>query len=193
MSSKIIILVYLIALYISCIYYDYKNIQLEEELTIKKNEIVSIQNELSEAQDNLRIAINDSVELNMVLENMTIKLKEHATTIKDLKDSTYQLVYLGDFKLTHYCVETHEHICGTGTGLTATGTYVTAERTVAVDPTVIPYGTKIYIEGYGWRIAEDCGGAVNGNHIDIAVETHSQALDIGTSTGGVWILAEGSY
>lgn len=192
MSSKIIILVYLIALYISCIYYDCKNIQLEEELTIKKNEIVSIQNELSIAQNDLDIATDNSAELNTALENTTAKLKEYATTISDLKDSSYQLIYLGDFKLTHYCVEQHEHICGTGTGLTATGTYVTAGRTIAVDPSIIPYGTEVYIEGYGWRVAEDTGGAVNGNHIDIAVDIHSRAIDMGTIYGGVWMLVKTS-
>lgn len=111
-------------------------------------------------------------------------------TVADLKSEEYELIYIGDYKLTHYCAEIYEHICGTGDGLTATGTYVTPGRTVAVDPRVIPYGTKLYIEGYGWRIAEDCGGAVNGNHIDIAVDTHSQAMAMGVVNGGVWILVE---
>ena len=111
-------------------------------------------------------------------------------TIQDLKNQTPRLVYLGNFKLTHYCTEIYEHICGTGTGLTATGTQVTADRTIAVDPTVIPYGAQVYIEGYGWYIAEDCGGAVKGNHIDIAVSTHEQALSLGTTNGGVWILIQ---
>lgn len=192
MSSKIIILIYLIALYISCIYYDCKNIQLEKELTVKKNEIVSIQDELSTAQNNLKIVVDDATELDEALQNTTTKLKEYATTVNDLKNQKYQLIYLGDFKLTHYCVETHEHICGTGTGLTATGTYVTARRTIAVDPTVIPYGAEVYIEGYGWRVAEDTGGAINGNHIDIAVDNHSQAMSMGTTNGGVWILVKTS-
>ena len=52
---------------------------------------------------------------------------------------------------------------------TATGTRATAGRTIAVDPKVIPYGTKVYIEGWGYRIAEDCGG-FSGKHIDIFVD-----------------------
>lgn len=52
---------------------------------------------------------------------------------------------------------------------TATGTRATAGRTIAVDPRVIPYGTKVYIEGWGYRIAEDCGG-FSGKHIDIFVD-----------------------
>lgn len=113
-------------------------------------------------------------------------------TISDLKTNEYKFVYLGNFKLTHYCSEKYEHICGEGHGITYTGTEATVEKTIAVDPRVIPYGTRVYIEGYGWRIAEDCGGAVNDNHIDILVDTHEHALDLGTVNGDVWILVENS-
>ena len=113
--------------------------------------------------------------------------------ITDLKSNEYEFIYLGEYKLTHYCTEKREHICGTGAGITATGTQVTAGRTIAVDPSVIPYGTEVYIEGYGLRTAEDCGGSVKNKHIDIAVETHSQALSMGKTTGGVWLLVKKGY
>ena len=64
---------------------------------------------------------------------------------------------------------------------TATGTTATAGRTIAVDPKVIPYGTKVYIEGYGYRIAEDCGG-FRGNHIDIFVNRISEIPPAGKIT-----------
>lgn len=53
-----------------------------------------------------------------------------------------------------------------GYGITSTGVPVTI-GVVAVDPTVIPYGTRMYIPGYGFGVAADCGGAIKGNIIDL--------------------------
>jgi 3D (Asp-Asp-Asp) domain-containing protein len=52
------------------------------------------------------------------------------------------------------------------TGRTASGRY-TAPGIVAVDPRVIPLGSKLYIPGYGWGVAADTGGAIVGNKIDV--------------------------
>lgn len=71
--------------------------------------------------------------------------------------------------------------CGKTDGITATGTKATAGRTVAVDPDVIPYGAEIVIDGHSY-IAEDCGGAINGNDIDIYFDTHDEALQFGRQT-----------
>ena len=68
--------------------------------------------------------------------------------------------------------------CGKTDGITATGTKATAGRTIAVDPSVIPYGTEIIINGNTY-VAEDCGGAVKGNDIDIFFNTHEEALKFG--------------
>lgn len=64
----------------------------------------------------------------------------------------------------------------------------TAGRTVAVDPKFIPYGTMLEIEGVGVRIAEDCGGAIKGNRIDLLFDTHEEALKFGIQTKQVTIL-----
>ncbi len=70
---------------------------------------------------------------------------------------------------------------------TATGTVPEEGRTIAVDPSVIPYGTSVYIEGMGTYVAEDCGGAVKGNHIDIYFASHDAALQFGTRRLYVYI------
>lgn len=84
--------------------------------------------------------------------------------------------YAGEFFCTAYCTEKRPHICGTGDGITASGVPVTADVSVAVDPSVIPLGTWLYIEGVGVRQAQDIGGGVKGNSIDVAVDTHEHAL-----------------
>ena len=92
--------------------------------------------------------------------------------------------------ITYYCCEKRPHICGGGTGKTATGTDVTAGRSAAVDPSVIPLGAEIYVD-YGdgilhQYIAEDTGSAIGGAHIDLAVETHDEALELGKAVATVW-------
>ena len=180
-------LVIFMAIAIGC---SFEIVSLNEELEVTQNELIATQDELDTAFKNYQIEIDKNIKLNESFDDVILKLEIANMTIDDLKSEKYKIVYLGEYKFTHYCTEKQAHICGTGTGLTATGTEVTAGRTVAVDPSVIPYGTELYIEGYGWRVAEDCGGAVNGNHIDIAVETHSRAMSMGTTTGGVWILVK---
>jgi len=85
---------------------------------------------------------------------------------------------------TAYCA--CEKCCGKSDGITATGTKATAGRTIAVDPSVIPYGTKVIINGHTY-IAEDCGGAINGNKIDIFFDSHEEALAFGRQQLKVYI------
>jgi len=58
-----------------------------------------------------------------------------------------------------------------------------AERgVVAVDPTVVPYGTKMWVEGYGFAVAGDCGAAIRGDRIDVCFDTYEEALQYGWRT-----------
>lgn len=59
---------------------------------------------------------------------------------------------------------------------------------VAVDPSVIPMNTKLYVEGYGEAIAADQGNAIKGYHIDLYFPSHQQALDWGIKRINVTIL-----
>ena len=96
---------------------------------------------------------------------------------------------LEDVTITFYCCEERPHICGTGTGITASGRRVTPYVSCAVDPDVIPLGSTIMIEYNGEMVylrADDTGPAVNGNHIDIAVPTHDFALSLGIQTADIW-------
>jgi 3D (Asp-Asp-Asp) domain-containing protein len=59
---------------------------------------------------------------------------------------------------------------------------------VAVDPAVIPLGTRLYIQGYGYAVADDIGGAIKGNRIDLAFDSHSDAMNFGIQRLTVYIL-----
>lgn len=101
----------------------------------------------------------------------------------------FSAVYLGEFNCTAYCSEQYEHICGTGDGITASGAPVQAGVTVAADPDILPLGSAVYIEGVGLRYIQDTGSAVKGKALDVAVDTHSEALTwSGYGTHRVWLL-----
>lgn len=92
---------------------------------------------------------------------------------------------LGRFMLTAYCA--CSQCCGKSDGITATGTIATQGRTIAVDPRVIPYGTEVIINGNTY-VAEDCGGSINGNRIDVFFNSHSEALQFGVQYADVYIV-----
>lgn len=94
-------------------------------------------------------------------------------------------------KVTAYCscvkccgVWSKDHPSRQGTDYeqhTTSGTIPVAGRTVAVDPDIIPLGSKILIDGHEYT-AEDTGSGVKGNHIDIYFDSHEEALEWGVKT-----------
>lgn len=72
-------------------------------------------------------------------------------------------------------------------GITATGRKA-GYGIVAVDPKVIPLGTKVYIPGYGVGLAADTGGAIKGNRVDVCYVTKSEAFTWGVKNVPVYIL-----
>ena len=72
-------------------------------------------------------------------------------------------------------------------GLTATG-IPARHGIVAVDPNVIPLGTRVYIPGYGEALAADTGGAIYGYKIDLCMESYYQAIEFGRRTITVFVL-----
>jgi len=80
--------------------------------------------------------------------------------------------------------------CGkNATGRTSCGLHA-GYGVVAVDPRVIPLGSKLYIEGYGYAVAGDQGRAIRGNRIDLGFETVREALSFGSKRVVVHILGQ---
>jgi 3D (Asp-Asp-Asp) domain-containing protein/LysM repeat protein len=81
--------------------------------------------------------------------------------------------------------------CEGCSGITATGINLLEnpnQKVISVDPTVIPLGTKVYVEGYGEAIAGDTGGAIKGNKIDIFIPSKQEAINFGRKQLKVTIL-----
>lgn len=76
---------------------------------------------------------------------------------------------------------------GGGAGITATGIPATY-GVAAVDPAVIPLGSRLYIPGYGEAIAADTGGAIYGYRIDLCMESYSEAMNFGRRDVTVYVL-----
>lgn len=102
---------------------------------------------------------------------------------------TYEVLHpVGDCIITYYdvCVL----CCGKADGITASGTKAVPYETCAVDPAVIPLGSSVlvkYEDGTILRLrAEDTGKGVRGNHIDVCVAGHKEALALGVRRATVY-------
>ena len=81
------------------------------------------------------------------------------------------------------------------TGHTTTATGITPVRnpnglsTIAVDPSIIPLGSKVYIPGYGEAIAADTGGAIKGHKIDLFLNSENECINWGRKNVTLHLLA----
>lgn len=123
-----------------------------------------------------------------IIENKSGDIDGFVEEESEVEEVVPEVVSLGVCKLTAYCKENYPHICNNGSSnSTATGVVPTVGRTIAVDPSVIPYGSQVIINGHTY-IAEDCGGAIKGNKIDILFETHKEALQFGVQYAEVFLV-----
>ena len=119
----------------------------------------------------------------------TISLSSDGQTLPQTLQHTVgnsgSLVSLGTFKTTAYCPC---RSCSEGWGRrTSSGALATAGHTVAVDPRVIPIGSRLMIDGVEY-VAEDIGGGVKGNHIDIYYNTHGETRQHGVRRSEVFLI-----
>ena len=143
---------------------------VSEEVTYKikyQNDVEIERNVISEAI--IQQPVNKIVQVNKATTSRASTPRESAST------TTTAVVNGETYKITAYC--SCSKCCGKATGRTASGTKATAGRTVAAS-SKFAFGTKLNIGGHIYTV-EDRGGAINGNRIDIYVNSHSQALKWG--------------
>lgn len=106
-------------------------------------------------------------------------------------DKAVKPVSLGEFKLTAYC--SCSICCGiwdydrpNGIVYGAIGEELKEGYSIAVDPDVIPYRSEVIIDGSTYK-AQDCGGAIKGNRIDVYFEDHNDALEFGVQYKEVFV------
>lgn len=149
------------------------------------------------------VSVEDSLVLSGVLKNHEIyheveeteEMKKNAKAAPTIEENRYDgdgdVDWTGYFSCTAYC--NCVKCCGKyspeagGKGTTKSGTMPKQGRTIAVDPNVIPLGTKVVINGNVYT-AEDTGGAVKGNIIDIYFASHSATSKFGRRTLKVKVL-----
>ncbi|GKU79317.1 3D domain-containing protein [Paenibacillus sp. L3-i20] len=101
---------------------------------------------------------------------------------------------MGTFVVTAYTAgyeSTQKKPGQKGYGITYSGTTVEEGRTIAADLSVLPVGTRIYIEDVGERTVEDKGGGVKGKHIDLYIADLDEALDWGKQKKDVYVIEWG--
>lgn len=137
-------------------------------------ETISIteQEPIVEAETENEMKVIDTVEV------VTLELPE-------VSEPEPQYISLGEFLITAYCPCTS---CSDNWSTqTSTGVTATEGKTIAVDPSVIPYGTVVTFGGNTY-IAEDCGGAIKQKRIDLYFNDHQTALEWGKQYHEVFIL-----
>lgn len=123
-----------------------------------------------------QLDLKKSEEKNEALrENLVEMSNAYHTLLDNSTDCEEAWLSIGECRITHYC--SCAKCCGKSDGITASGTLVEEGRTVAVDSGIIPIGSEVLINGQVY-IAEDTG--VKGNHVDIYVNSHEKAIQMGT-------------
>lgn len=142
------------------------------------------------------VTVDELAELNgidtpdLIYPGETIAIDEVAATRKQTELAT-QLSTEDDALTLTMTATAYTAYCEGCSGITKNGTDIRANphlKVIAVDPTVIPLGTRVWVEGYGEAIAADIGGAIKGNIIDVFIPSHEEALQWGRKTVKVRIL-----
>lgn len=130
----------------------------------------------------------DEVAKEVSTNDVTVENTNSSTTTDSNTTTTTENInpgYISNF--------TMESTAYTGGTITATGTAPVRDAngisTIAVDPSIIPLGSLLYIDGYGYAIAADTGGAIQGNIIDVYLNSYDECINWGRQNVSVYLIA----
>lgn len=118
---------------------------------------------------------------------LVAEIEPEQKTIPEIEFEEDDWINLGQFTVTAYCA--CESCCGIWAdenATTASGVSAIEGTTIAVDTSIIPFGTEVKINDHIYT-AQDTGSAINGNRIDIYFEDHQEALEFGVQTIEVFV------
>jgi 3D (Asp-Asp-Asp) domain-containing protein len=177
-----------------------------------KSELESSHKTISSLEENQKLKLNEIAKLEGVVKSQNEKLKVFEDLTREYENQNGKLkdrVEFLDGELKKYdnlrqldvVATAYTAFCNTGcTGVTATGTnvantvYKDGHRVVAVDPRVIPLGSLIHVEAEDRSfigIADDTGGAIKGNKVDVLVKNKPRAYAFGKQDVKITVLREG--
>ena len=145
---------------------------------IQPGQILKMSGEGQPAQNN-----NETVQTTSTTTTTTTKTETNTKTVTSTGQAAGKNISVS---ATAYTAN-----CNGCSGVTATGVDLNANpnaKVIAVDPSVIPLGSKVYVEGYGYATAADTGGAIKGNKIDVFIPSHDAALEWGRKQVNVQVL-----
>lgn len=181
-----------------------------EVLTKKQNEetanipnLLEQEDEVAKNSEALSTQENVETKAEEVTESKTTKVvASRGSYVRDTSPVPTEYEKVIQVKATAYCL--CQKCCGKtpdspGYGRTASGLKIvpgTGMKVIAVDTSVVPLGTKVFVEGlngagnYGYAVAADTGSAIKNNKIDLYMDTHEQALSWGVKYVNLYILSE---
>lgn len=173
--------------------------KIKTEKVVKKElHEETVSQEINVVEEKQDVSSEESGEVNQTTELVTSR----GSYIRDTGVPPTEYESVIKVKATAYCL--CKKCCGKSPsnpryGYTASGLRIvpgTGMKVIAVDTSVVPLGTNVYVEGlngaknYGYAVAADTGSAIKNNKIDLYMDTHSQALAWGVKYVNLYILGE---
>jgi len=162
--------------------------KLDENMQQRQQSLTAMQQKLDQIAEQVEIAQAEKGKIQSQMQQLQASLAPKAASVS--KGATYSAPDAAIKGKEMYVTSTAYTPYDSGS-ITASGYNIQANpnmKLIAVDPRVIPLGSKVWVEGYGVAIAGDTGGAIKGHKIDVLLPTKAQALQWGRRTVKIIVL-----